>query len=79
MKKAVVTFLLVCVMAFSSVPAMASTAVTQEIVQETSYQEIVPFFEITIIYHRWCGCCDRLQFRVWGAISGRWLTDWQYV
>jgi len=79
MKKALVTFLLVCVMALSTVPAMANTVVADETVQETSYQEIVPFFERTVIYHMRCVCCDRWMFRVWGMISMRWLTDWQYV
>ena len=79
MKKALVTFLLVGVMALSfAVPAMANTVATQETVKlEASYQEIVPFFEQTKIYHRWA--TGGLQFRVWGMISGRWLTDWAYV
>ena len=81
MKKALVTFLLVGVMALSfAAPAMANTVVAKETVQEASYQEITPFFEQTIIYHRRSLCgCGRLQFRVWGAISGKWLTDWLYV
>jgi hypothetical protein len=81
MKKALVTFLLVGVMALSfAVPAMANTIVAEETVQETSYQEIVPSFEQTIIHHRRSICgCGRLQFRVWGATSMKWLTDWLYV
>jgi len=82
MKKALVAFLLVGVTALSfAVPAMANAVATQETVKiEASYQEIVPFFERTKIYHRWsiCGCLQ-LQFRVWGMVSGRWLTDWLYV
>ncbi|MCL1863574.1 MAG: hypothetical protein FWF78_08415 [Defluviitaleaceae bacterium] len=82
MKKILVAFLLIGVMALSfAAPAMANTAATQETVKiEASYQEITPFFEQTVIYHRRSLCgCDRLQFRVWGMISGRWLTDWAYV
>jgi len=79
MKKALVTFLLVGVMALSAVPAMASTVVADETAQKASYQEIVPFVDPTIIHHRLCVCCGRLQFRVWGMSSMRWLTDWAYM
>ncbi|MCL1863575.1 MAG: hypothetical protein FWF78_08420 [Defluviitaleaceae bacterium] len=79
MKKIFIAFLLVGVMSMSfAIPAMANTAAaTQETVKEASYQEIEPFFEKTTIYHRWVG--GRLQFRVWGVVSMRWLTDWAYV
>ena len=80
MKKALVTFLILSVMSLSfAVPAMANTTeATQETVKiEASYQEIVPFFEQTVIYHRWA--TGGLQFRVWGVHSMRWLTDWAYV
>ena len=79
MKKALVTFLLISVMALSfSVPAMANpVTVVEETAKEASYQEITPFTEITIIYHRWA--TGGLQFRVWGVVSMRWLTEWQYV
>jgi hypothetical protein len=74
MKKAVIAFMLLIVMAMSfAVPAMANTVE----VKDASYQEIVPLTERTVIYHRWSG--GRLQFRVWGAVSMRWLTEWQYV
>lgn len=78
MKKILVTLLLVIVMALSfAVPAMANTTIAMETVNETNYQEIVPFTEMTRIYHRFNN--GRLQFRVWGITSGRWLTDWDYV
>jgi len=78
MKKVLVTILLISVMAISfAVPTMANTAVAEETVKEASYQEIVPLTEKTKIYHRWA--TGGLQFRVWGMVSGRWLTEWQYV
>jgi cytochrome c5 len=80
MKKKLVAFLLAGVMALSfAVPAMANTVVAQETVVEATYQEIAPLTERTVIYHRVCVCCHRLQFRVWGATSMRWLTDWLYI
>ena len=81
-KKRLVAFLFVGVMAMSFVvPAMANTAVVLEPVSTTSTQtsEIAPFSEQTQIHFRACGCCLRLQFRVWGVTSGKWLTDWQYL
>lgn len=78
MKKILVAFLLVGVMALTAVPAVANTAVTQETVKiEVPCQEIVPFTEITKIYHR--NHHGRLQFRVWGVVSMKWLTEWTYV
>lgn len=77
MKKTLVAFLLVGVMAMSfAVPAMAKTAVEPTSAVEYGI-EIMPFSEQTRIYHRWSG--GRLQFRVWGVTSARWLTNWQYV
>jgi len=80
MKKRLVAFLFISVMAMSfAVPAMANTAVVSEPVKTTAEQgiEIVPFTEMTRIYHRWA--TGGLQFRVWGINSMRWLTDWAYV
>ncbi|MCL1878807.1 MAG: hypothetical protein FWF80_08105 [Defluviitaleaceae bacterium] len=78
MKKMLVAFLLISMMAMPfAVPAMANTVAPEEPTKGVLYQEIAPFTEITVIYHRWSG--GRLQFRVWGMVSMRWLTDWQYV
>lgn len=78
MKKALITFLLICVMMVSfAVPVMANTAVAEETVKEAAYQEFMPFTDMTRIYHRMSN--GRLQFRVWGINSMRWLTDWTYV
>ena len=80
MKKVLVILLLISVMALSfAAPAMAKDVVEEKAVTEVAYQEIAPFTEITRIYNRWCPCCMRLQFRVWGMVSMRWLTDWDYV
>jgi len=81
MKKRLVAFLFVGVMAMSFVvPAMANTTVVEP-VNTTSTQiiEVTQSSEQTQIHFRACGCCLRLQFRVWGVTSGKWLTDWQYV
>jgi len=78
MKKAFIALLLISTMAMPfAVPAMANTVVAEEAVKEATYQEIVPLTEKTRIYHRMSN--GRLQFRVWGMVSGRWLTEWQYV
>lgn len=78
MKKAFVAFLLIGVMAMPfAVPAMANTVVEKETVKEATYQKIEPLTDMTRIYHRMSN--GRLQFRVWGMNSMRWLTDWQYV
>jgi hypothetical protein len=78
MKKVLISVLLAAVMAVSiTFPAMAAPDVVQETVKPTAYQEIEPFMEFTRIYYRWSN--HRLQFRVWGIVSGRWLTDWAYI
>ena len=78
MKKILFAFLLVIVMSLSfAVPAMANVAVVSESVRTAEYQGITPFTEMTRIYHRMSN--GRLQFRVWGMTSGRWLTDWAYM
>jgi hypothetical protein len=80
MKKRLVVFLLVCVMALSfAAPAIANAAVVSDPVNVVVGGETTTDTEITIIHHRWCGCCGRLQFRVWGAVSMKWLTAWQYM
>jgi hypothetical protein len=77
-KKRLITFLLVSIMALSfTVPIMATTNVAAETIKDATYQEIVPFTQMTRIYHRFNN--GRLQFRVWGITSGRWLTDWAYM
>ena len=76
MKKRLVVFLFVSVMALSfAVPVAAKPAI--EPISTAEYQGIAPFTEMTRIYHRWSG--GRLQFRVWGMTSGRWLTEWTYM
>ena len=83
MKKIFITFLLICVMSMSfAAPAMVTGAVANETVTvEVAVEvggETTTDTEITVIYHRWCDC-GRLQFRVWGVVSMKWLTDWQYM
>lgn len=75
MKKRLVVCLFVIVMAFSFViPAMANETTVKEPVYGTNEQEISPRTEQTQIY--WRNYQGRLQFRVWGLTSGRWLTEW---
>ena len=79
MKKRLITFLIMSVMAMSFVaPTVAIGAVVNDPVNVEVGGETTTDTEITVIYHRWCDC-GRLQFRVWGMVSGKWLTDWQYV
>ena len=82
MKKVFLTFLLVCIIAVSfNVTAMANdTILIEPINVYVEQQEVEPFSEHTWFYYRWCPCgCARLQWRVWGMTSGRWLTEWAYV
>jgi len=81
-KKVLVAFLLVSIMAFSfAVPVAASDVVVAEVVCVSATPEnITPFSEITRNYFRWSICgCGGLQMRVWGITSGRWLTEWTYL
>ena len=82
MKKTLVAFLLVSIMALSFVaPVMASEATVAEVLHISAGQEdIMPFSEHTRNYFRWSVCgCGRVQLRVWGMTSGRWLTEWTYL
>ena len=75
MKKRLVTFFIVSVMALSfAVPAMAMDAVVSQPINAELEQEVSPFFEMTRIYLR--NHHGVLQFRVWSITNGRWLTEW---
>ena len=75
MKKRLMTFLLISVMALSfAVPVMATEASTAEPINATTEQEITPFTEMTRMY--WRNHQGQLQWRVWSMTNGRWLTDW---
>jgi len=74
-KKRLVAFLLISVMALSfAVPAIANPAVATEPVNATVEQEIVPFTEMTRMY--WRIYNGNLQWRQWSITNGRWLTNW---
>jgi len=74
-KKRLITFLFICVMALSfAVPAMASEAIVSETVSAYNEQTITPHTEMTRLY--WRNYHGRLQFRQWSMTNGRWLTDW---
>jgi len=81
-KKVILAFLLACTAALSfSIPVVADVTVVVEEINITAEQgEITPFSEYTRNYFRMplCGC-GNLQFRVWGMVSGRWLTEWTYI
>jgi len=75
MKKRVATCLITILVALSfAIPVIAIETFIAEPVNISAEQEIAPFSEITqIVFRTYQG---RLQFRVWGATSGQWLTDW---
>jgi hypothetical protein len=74
MRKVFMMVLSVCMTALLfTVPVMANEV---PVVVESSYEQIAPRNEPTQIYTRWHN--GRLQFRVWGVSSMRWLTDWLY-
>jgi hypothetical protein len=78
MKKVLLIFLLISVVTLSfAVPAMANAVVETEQMKVIAEQEVVPFSEQTQIFYRTYN--GRLQFRVWGVISARWLTPWTNV
>jgi len=75
MKKRLVTYLFVVVMAFSvAIPVMAAEVVEAETKYTMTEQEIAPRTEMTRIY--WRNHNGQVQFRVWSITNGRWLTDW---
>ena len=74
-KKKLVVFLLISLMALSfAIPVMATEATVTQHIYEVETQEVVPFTEITWTYWRNYG--GQLQMRVWSVTNGRWLTDW---
>jgi hypothetical protein len=78
MKKRLVTFLFVIMVAFSfTVPVMAVDAVFAEPVSATGEQGITPATEMTRMFFRTVD--GQLQWRLWSLTNGRWLTDWANV
>jgi len=74
-KRKLITFLLVAVMALSfAVPARASEATMFEPTPIVTEQEVTPFTEMTQIYWRYTQ--GQLYMRVWSITNGRWLTYW---
>ena len=79
MKKRLVAFLLVCVVAlsFAVVPAMAAEVVAPEPVNATAEQGIVPATHMVQMF--WRTYHGVLQWRLWSITDGRWLSDWTDV
>ena len=75
MKKRLIAFLLICLMALSfAIPAMAAEATATQQPCEVETQETTPFTEMTQLHFRNYG--GVIQMRVWSITNGRWLTDW---
>jgi len=77
MKRKLIACLVISIMALSfMVPLKAADVYVAEPVNVVAEEEvgIAPLSEMTRIY--WRTYRGQLQFRVWGIISGRWLTDW---
>jgi hypothetical protein len=77
MKKRLLTCAAVLVLALSLLtPVIAAETMPAEPTNTATEQEIAPRTEVTQIV--WRIHNGRHQFRVWGATSGQWLTDWIY-
>lgn len=74
MKKRLMSFLLVGVMAFFVVPALTTTVSAAETMNVAIEQDISPHTEMTRIALRTYN--GVLEFRVWSITNGRWLTEW---
>jgi len=75
-KKRLLAFLLICVIALSvATPVMANQAtVSVEPVNAVSEQGISPHTEMTRMY--WRTYHGSLQWRLWSMTNARWMTDW---
>jgi hypothetical protein len=74
-KKKLIICLVTFVIALSfAIPVAAVDVVVSEPTGTIMVEKIEPLSEHTVIYFRFYN--DMLQYRIWGMISGRWLTDW---
>jgi len=77
MKRKLIACLVISILALSfMVPVKAADVFVAEPVNAVVEEEvgIAPLSEMTEIF--WRMYSGQLQFRVWGIVSGRWLTDW---